>query len=80
MLTEDEVRLLGLAAPQILKMLEAREVRLANAIHGNFKNGKHDQTVALAEWISVREQINEIKSVLQQHEKQEEKRHADTTR
>lgn len=62
--TPDEIRLLGFSAPLLLRMLEAREVRVINKIHGEFRAGKTDQTLSLAELSCLRDITNEIKSVL----------------
>lgn len=78
MLEAEEVRLLGMAAPLLLNLLKRREDRLLSKIYGEFTNGKHDQLTNLAEWASVRSQIQEINFALKQHENIEEKRHADT--
>lgn len=77
-LSVDEARILGLAAPQLLKLLAAREKRILDRIHGEFRNGKLDQLSALAEFASVRDQIHEINAVLNRHNKQEDKKHANT--
>jgi hypothetical protein len=79
MFTEDEVRIMGLAAPQMLKLLESREAQTLNKIYGEFRNNKLDQTAALAEFTCLRSLINDIKNVLNQHQKQETKRHAEPT-
>ncbi len=75
-LTPEEIHILGLSAPAILRMLKAREDRILARIYGEFRNAKYDQTMALAEFACVRDQINEITSVLRQSDKQEEKKHA----
>lgn len=77
-LSPQEIHIMGLSAPVLLKMLHAKEDRILARIYGEFKNGKHEQMMALAEFACVRDMINEINSVLRQHEKHEEKRHADT--
>lgn len=78
MLTAEEIRIVGLAAPQMLKLLTAHEDRILNKIYGAWRNGHTEHVAALAEWACIRSQINEIKSVLTQHHGQETKRHADT--
>jgi len=75
-LNPEELRILGLCAPQLLKLLGAREERILKRIHGDFRNGKLDQITALAEFCSVRDQINEINSALRGFNQQEEKKHA----
>lgn len=76
MLEPEEIRLLGLSAPLLLRMLKRREERVLNKIYGEFTNGKHDQLTNLAEWASLQSQIRELNAVLAQHHSQEEKRHA----
>lgn len=75
-LTQDEVRLLGLAAPQILKLMQEREKRVLARMYGEFKNSKQDQFMNVAEFACIRDIINDINSALRQHTAQEEKRHA----
>lgn len=78
--TPEEIRIIGLAAPQVLKLLENREERILNKIYGEWQNGKIEHTAALAEWACVRSQMNEIKTVLSQHHKQEDKKHEPANR
>lgn len=78
MFTPEEIRIIGLAAPQMLKLLEGREQRILNKIYGAWQNGETEHLASLAEWASLRSQMNEIKTVLTQHHSQETKRHADT--
>lgn len=72
----EEIRLLGISAPVLLRLLKKREDRILNKIYGEFTTGKHDQLTNLAEWVSVRSQIHEMNSALRNNELQEEKRHA----
>lgn len=74
----EELHILGLSAPTLLRMLKAREDRVLSKIYGEFKNGKADHTMALAEFACIRDQINEITNALASHEKLEEKKHATT--
>lgn len=76
----EEIRILGLSAPVLLKMLKGREDRILQKIYGEFKNGNTDLALMLAEFTCLRDQINDITTVLRAHEKEEEKRHADTNR
>lgn len=62
--TDDELRMLSVAAPVILRMLRGREVMIIQKIYGQFRNGQVDQTANIAELCSVRDQINEITSAL----------------
>jgi len=73
---QTELRVLGLSAPTILKMLREREARVLGKIYGEIRNGKPDQAMALAEFACIRDLINEITSALQQHNAHEEKTHA----
>ncbi len=60
--------MLGVAAPVILRMLRMREMNIMQRIYGEFRNGKTDQLTNIAEFCSVRDQINEISSVLKLNE------------
>lgn len=75
MFTPEEVRIIGLCAPQIMKLLQSKEEHLLNKIYGEFRNNNLDQTAALAEFACIRGLTNDIKNVLAQHLKQETKRH-----
>lgn len=72
---ETEIKLLGLSAPALMKMLRSKEQRILGSMYGEFKSGKTDFVARLAEWVCVRDQIHEIESVLRQHEKAEDKKH-----
>ena len=79
-LAPEEIHILGLSAPVLLRMLKAREDRVLSRIYGEFRNGKTDHLIALAEFASIRETINDINAALRTHEKQQEKLHATSTR
>lgn len=66
-LSDDEVRILSLNAPENLKLLRFREVRILNQIYGEFKNGKTDHITNLATWCCIRDQIRELETILKQH-------------
>lgn len=68
--TPDELRLIAHAAPQMIRMLRAREERVIQRMYGEFRAGKENQLSALAELACVRDQIAEIQSVLRQNEAQ----------
>ncbi len=78
-LSADELRLVALCAPQLLKLLEAREERILNRIYGEWRSGKTKHLASLAEWVSVRDQLSEIKTALRNNNEKEEKRHADAS-
>lgn len=78
-LSEAEVRLLGVATPQLLTMLREKEASLLNRIYGEFKNGKLDQLAALTEFAVLRDLQADITKTVRRWEAQEEKRHATTT-
>lgn len=61
----DETRVLGMAAPSILRMLKVREERLITRMYGDFRAGKHEQTAALAELACLRELTRDINQALQ---------------
>lgn len=61
----DELRLVVLSAPAILKMLKAREDRVINRMYGEFRAGKTEQLASLAELACLRDMIHEIESAVQ---------------
>ena len=71
-MTQDEVRILGVSAPILLRMLKEREERLITRMYGDFRAGKLDQVAALAELACIRELSREINHALEtlQQEKQ----------
>lgn len=76
MLSPDELRLVALCAPQLVKLLEARESRILNRIYGEWRSGKIEHLSNLAEWASVRDQLQEIKNAIRTNQSEETKRHA----
>lgn len=64
MLTNDEIRVLGLCAPVIIRMLKSREERVISRIYGEFRNGKTDHLSSLAELACIRDQIHEINAAI----------------
>lgn len=64
----DEIKLLGLSAPIILKMLRSREERILKQLLGDFRAGKTDFLSRVTEFVTVREQINELTTVLSTQE------------
>jgi hypothetical protein len=78
-MSPEEIHILGLSAPILLKMLIARKERILAGIYGEFKNGKQDNLMQLAAFCCVQDQINDIGSALRTHEQLEGKRHAAST-
>lgn len=74
----DDLSLLTVYGPVMLRMLQARESRLLNKLYGDFRNGNHNPITQLAEWASVRDQINEINNGLRQAETTKEQLHANS--
>lgn len=68
--TPDELRLVGLAGPMMLRMLRAREENLIQRIYGEYKNGKTDHLASIAELACIRDQTNEITFAMKQNENQ----------
>lgn len=62
----DELRMISLSAPILLKMLKGRESRIIMRIHGEFRAGKENQLPAIAELSCVRDQIHEIEQAINQ--------------
>lgn len=73
MLNHEEIKLLGLCAPTILKMLKSREERVISRMYGEFRNGKTDHLTSLAELACVRDQIHEINAALGRLEQEKRK-------
>lgn len=71
-LSPDEVRIISLSAPMLLKMLKAREERTILRIYGEFRSGKENQLSSIAELACVRDQINEIQSIMRLNEASKE--------
>lgn len=61
-LTNEELRMLGVSSPVLIKMLKTKEERLIAKMYGEFRNGKVDHLTALAELSVIRELIHEINS------------------
>lgn len=76
----DELQVLGLSAPIVLKMLKGKEDQILARIYGEFRNGKDEHRIAIAEFACVRSIINDIQSALNQHHKVEGAKHADADR
>lgn len=64
MLTNDEIRVLGMCAPVVIRMLKAREERTVTRIYGEFRNGKTDHLASLAEIACIRDLVHEINSAI----------------
>lgn len=77
--SDAEVRLLGVATPQLLTMLRERESILLNKLYGEVKAGKLDQLAALTEFCVLRDLQNDITKTLRRWEAQEAKRHGTAT-
>ena len=79
-MTPEEIHIIGISAPILLKLLQAREARILSGIYGEFKKGKQDHLMQLAAFCCVRDQINEINNALRVHDKEQEIKHANTDR
>lgn len=71
-LSGDELRIITAYAPVLLKLLRNREARILSQIYGEFRNGKTEHTAKLAEFCSIRDQINEITNAAKLHEQGED--------
>lgn len=65
---DDELRMLSVAAPVVLRMLEKREKIVTDRIYGNFRNGDLDHTANIAEMCAYRDLQSEIKNALKGQE------------
>ncbi len=62
--SSDEIKILGFAAPIMLKMLNDKEKFILNRMRGAYKNGKKDFIPDIAEYVVVRDQIEELERTL----------------
>ncbi len=69
-MTDEDLQIISVYAPTMIRMLKSREDRIIAKIYGEFRNGKTEHLTALAEFACVRDQINEINSALRQYENQ----------
>ncbi len=67
----DEIRIISLAAPVLLKMLRKKEETVIRRICGEFRNGHTEQTANLAELCSIRDMCHEITTGLREQDKGE---------
>lgn len=70
--TTEELRMIAVSAPVWLRLLEVRQTRILDRIHGEFSNGTHEQVANLATLTCIRDQINEIKQSIINLEKRKE--------
>ena len=62
--SDDELRMLSVSGPVLLRMLRTREELILKKIYGDYRNGTLDQTARIAEFACVRDQIREIITAL----------------
>lgn len=70
-MSPDQARMLVMAGPMLLELFGKQEADCVNKIYGEFKAGKTDFLVRIAELAAIRDQINNIKGVLRTHNKGE---------
>lgn len=63
-LTPDELRIIGMAGPQFIRMLRKREENIVAKMYGEFRNGRTDFLAGMAELACVRDQIHEIETAI----------------
>lgn len=66
--TRDELHLIAVSGRIWLQVLESREKRLLNKIHGSVRAGDHNQLANLAEFASLRDQMHEIRTAIDQYQ------------
>lgn len=64
----DEMRIISLAAPVLLKVLKKKEEEVIRRIVGEFRNGHTEQTANLAELCSIRSISHEITTGLREQD------------
>ena len=72
-LTPDELRVIGMAGPQFIRMLRKREEIIIAKMYGEFRNGKTDFLTGMAELACVRDQIFEIESAIKSLNKEKQR-------
>lgn len=65
---QDELRIIAISSAVWTRMLEDRMKRILDKVHGEFRAGKTDHLASLAELACVRDQLQEIKSAINQLE------------
>lgn len=60
----DDIRILTVYAPVMLKMLRAREDRIVSRMYGAFRNGTTDHLSSIAELACLKDMINEINAAI----------------
>jgi hypothetical protein len=68
---DDELRMLSVAAPVLLRMLAAREEIILQRMYGEFRSGALEHTARIAEFACVRDLTREIKTALAVRDKGE---------
>ena len=68
--SNNELGLIAAGGSMWFKMLKGREDRLLNKIYGEFRNGQTDHLANLAEFVCIRDQINELTVAMKQFEHQ----------
>lgn len=72
MFDASEMKIISISAPTWLKMLRTREAKIFDKIYGEFRNGRTDFVALVAEFATIREQINEITKSLKLQDNQGE--------
>lgn len=62
--TPDDMRLLGMCQPLLVRMLKTREETIIKRIYGAFRNGETEHLAGIAEIACIRDQLNEINTAL----------------
>lgn len=60
----DDLKILRISGPIILKGLDARMKMCLDRMYGAFRSGKTEFIADIAEFATIREQINEINNAL----------------
>ena len=61
-LTSEEIKMLGICAAPILRLLKSKEDRIIARIYGEFRNGKNEHLSSIAELACLRDLAHEIKA------------------
>lgn len=74
--SEDEVRLMGVGAPSVLKLVRDRQRAVCDRIYAQVKNGNLSLTAELAEYACLRDIETDLTNTLRRFEAAEEQAHA----
>lgn len=67
---EDELKLLGLGAPALLRILRKREATALGRLYNEYRSGAQDLRPATAEWAAYTDLIRDLENKLRSRDSQ----------